>query len=50
MTPSVTDQMAAAGAFVSIETNVQPERLFPSNKSMRFAGAMGGSFVCAIKE
>src|SRR3974390_245461 len=46
MTPFVTDQMASAGAFVSLETNVQPARLLPSNNSILPVGAMA-SFVCA---
>jgi hypothetical protein len=50
MTPLVTDQMDSAGALVSLETNVQPERLLPSNNSTRCVGAMGGSFVCASRE
>ena len=34
---------------MSFQTNVQPERLFPSNKSIRFVGVIGGSLVCASK-
>src|SRR5271154_60805 len=47
MTPFVTDQMDSAGAFVPLETNVQPEKSLPSNSSIFFAGVMADSFVCA---
>jgi len=42
----VADQIAAAGALVSLETNVQPESVLPSNKSIRLVGEMAESF-CA---
>src|ERR1017187_9699709 len=49
MTPFVTDQMASAGALVSLETNVQPERLLPSNNSILLVGEIAASSVCADK-
>src|ERR1017187_1058656 len=47
MTPFVTDQMASAGALVSLETNVQLERLLPSNNSILPVGEIAASSVCA---
>src|SRR3954466_8970059 len=46
MTPLVIDQIDSAGALVLLETNVQPEKVFPSNRSTRPVGVIG-SFVCA---
>ena len=43
MTPLVADQMEAAAAFVSLETNVQPEKPWPSNKAILFVGVMAAS-------
>src|ERR1017187_125812 len=50
MMPLVTDQMDAAGAFVSLETNVQPEKLWPSNSSILWVGVMAVSSGCADTE
>jgi hypothetical protein len=44
--PLVTDQIASAGAFVSLETNVHPAKLLPSNNSIFPDGVIGGS-ICA---
>lgn len=44
--PLVTDQIASAGAFVFLETNVQPAKLLPSNNSIFPDGVIGGS-ICA---
>ncbi len=50
MTPLVTDQIDAAGAFVSLETNVQPEKLWPSNSSIFLVGWSAGPAGCAATE
>src|ERR1035441_8778283 len=50
MTPLVTDQMAAAGAVVSFEKNVQPEKLLPANSSILCVGVMAVSSDCADTE
>src|SRR5450759_1127960 len=50
MTPFVTDQIAAAPAFVSLEINTQPDKLLPSNNSTRFVGVAGDGSACANKD